>query len=169
MAKINIKWYNQAHHTPFGCDLPFTWFGWHTASPHANALLSGTLSPNRSSLIPETVHILWSIARPLPVLPATDSSTITDDEFISLNRVVLEDTSTSPSGHHIGHYKAVLKHPRLVSLHASMMSIPFQTANRLCPHSLDASYRHYAWKGTRQCLLPLSPQCRSLWEQFQPS
>jgi hypothetical protein len=37
-----------------------------------------------------------------------------------------EATSSSPSGRHIGHYKAIIKDPVLVSLHTAMMSIPFQ-------------------------------------------
>jgi hypothetical protein len=41
-------------------------------------------------------------------------------------RVAKESTSSSPSGRHIGHYKASLADPTLVSLHTTMISLPFQ-------------------------------------------
>jgi hypothetical protein len=34
-------------------------------------------------------------------------------------------TSSSPSGYHVGHYKAILSHPAIVNIHCKMMSIPF--------------------------------------------
>jgi hypothetical protein len=40
--------------------------------------------------------------------------------------VANESTSSSPSGRHIDHYKAIIKDLQLVGLHSQMMSIPFQ-------------------------------------------
>jgi hypothetical protein len=54
------------------------------------------------------------------------SATISFDEFVQTYTVADENTSSSPSGRHIGHYKAILKHPSLATLHAKMMSLPFQ-------------------------------------------
>jgi hypothetical protein len=51
---------------------------------------------------------------------------ITDEEFQDSYKAAKEATSSSPSGRHIGHYKAILKDPTLTALHATMMSIPFQ-------------------------------------------
>jgi hypothetical protein len=56
----------------------------------------------------------------------TKALTITTQEFYDSYKVAKENTSSSPSGRHIGHYKAILKDPKLSSLHATMMSIPFQ-------------------------------------------
>lgn len=47
-------------------------------------------------------------------------------EFISTYQCINEKTSSSPSGHHTGHYKAILHDTILVGLHAAMMSLPFQ-------------------------------------------
>jgi hypothetical protein len=52
---------------------------------------------------------------------------INEEDVTATYRVAKESTSSSPSGRHIGHYKAAVKDPTLASLHATMMSIPFQT------------------------------------------
>jgi hypothetical protein len=54
------------------------------------------------------------------------STIIMPEEFSSSYKVAKENTSSSPSGRHIGHYKAILKDQTLTALHAAMMSIPFQ-------------------------------------------
>jgi hypothetical protein len=76
------------------------------------------------SLLPETIRILNTLAQPLP--QSAGSANITPEEFVSTYSVASEQTSSSPSGRHIGHYKAILKDPVLVRLHSQMMSIPFQ-------------------------------------------
>jgi len=75
-------------------------------------------------LLPDTIRILNTMAAPISAIAGT--AEMTSDEFIKTYSVVQEDTSTSPSGHHTRHYKAALKDPSLVSLHAIMMSIPSQ-------------------------------------------
>jgi hypothetical protein len=87
-------------------------------------LLRGKLPTSLpSDLLPETLHVLQSLATPAST---TDiSPIITDEEFVQTYRVAQENTSSSPSGRHIGHYKAACRDPSLVSLHSQMMSIPF--------------------------------------------
>lgn len=65
-----------------------------------------------------------NIGQTIPTIAGKD--VITDDKFISTCRVAKESTSSSPSSHHIGHYKAIFKDPTLVHHHATMMFIPFQ-------------------------------------------
>jgi hypothetical protein len=51
---------------------------------------------------------------------------ITDEDFVSTYKKAHESTTSSPSGRHIGHYKAILKDPTLVTMQADMMPLPFQ-------------------------------------------
>lgn len=69
-------------------------------------------------------RVLETLVRDYPTMPG--STVILDKEFIATYREAKESTSSSPSGRHIGHYKAVLKDPSLVALHATIMLIPFQ-------------------------------------------
>jgi hypothetical protein len=90
----------------------------------ADKLLQGSLPSEIPSLLPETHRVLHTLAQEYPTTKA--SSVITAQEFYDSYKVAKESTSSSPSGRHIGHYKAILNDLVLVSLHASMMSIPFQ-------------------------------------------
>jgi hypothetical protein len=125
-TQMNVQQYKQAHSTPFGSGLPSKLFGRHGDTLHATSLLQGTLPPDHGTLMPERVHLLSVMSQKHPTIDMPALPIITDEEFIALYKVVPEDTSTSPSGSHIGHYKATLKFPKLVSLHTAMMSIPFQ-------------------------------------------
>jgi hypothetical protein len=127
VCTINIKQYNQAVTTPFGSGPLAEVIGRNGDTPTAKALLEGTLPATiLSDLMPETVRILQTLAIPTEKISNVPGPIINDDEFISTFKVTNEATSSSPSGHHIGHYRAILKDPLLVSLHTTMMSIPFQ-------------------------------------------
>jgi hypothetical protein len=60
----------------------------------------------------------------LSVSPYEVSIEITSYQFCSCYSAVKERTSSSPSGRHVGHYKATQFEP-LFNMHARMMSIPF--------------------------------------------
>ncbi len=96
-------------------------------TPGAKALLNGQLLTEiLSSLMPETVRILQTLATPTSQLSLMNGPTITEEEFKAAFRLVNEAASSSPSGRHVGHYKAILKNPDVVTFHTIMMSIPFQ-------------------------------------------
>jgi hypothetical protein len=74
--------------------------------------------------MPETIRVLQTLATPIPTVE--DEVIISPDNFRSTYRVAQESTSSSPSGRHISHYKAILKDPTLVQMHSQIMSLPFQ-------------------------------------------
>jgi hypothetical protein len=92
----------------------------------ASELLNGTLPPNMNDLMPETQRILNTLTTEYPT--TAGSPLITPQAFQESYKVAKETTSSSPSGRHIGHYKAAVKDPSLLELHAAMMSIPFQVS-----------------------------------------
>jgi hypothetical protein len=123
----NRNQYNQAVSTPFGSGPLATIIGRNGDTPGAKALLNGQLPAEiLSSLMPETVRILQTLATPTSQLSLINGPTITEEEFKATFRLVNEATSSSPSGRHVGHYKAILKNPDAVTFHPIMMSIPFQ-------------------------------------------
>ena len=126
-CEMNRKQYNQAECTPFGSGPLATIIGRKADTPTASALLQGTIPTQvLPHLEPETARILRTLSTPAPLLPQDKQFTVTPAEFIATYKRVNEATSSSPSGRHVGHYKAILHDPTLVELHANMMSIPYQ-------------------------------------------
>ena len=124
---MNSKQYNQAHHTPFGPGQLATLIGHQGDTPSALDLLKGVSLPTNimDRLLPETVSILNTVMEPTLILP-NNKIEISEDDFKSTYRVLHEAMSSSSSGRHVGHYKVVIKDPFLSTLHAQMMTIPFQ-------------------------------------------
>ncbi len=128
VCAANKRQYNQAMPTPFGSGSLAEYVGLKADTEGAQLILEGILPPASimDTLLPETTKTIKCLATPL-ILPHQDLRVqITPEEFISTYKVVQEKTSSSPSGRHVGHYKAILDDPQLVSLHATMMSLPFQ-------------------------------------------
>jgi hypothetical protein len=113
VCKVNLAQYHQAHQTPFGSGPLANLLGRQGDTQCAQELLRGTLPPEMPPfLLPETLQILNTLAEPLT--QSAGSANITTEEFVSTYSVASEQMSSSPSGPHIGHYKAILKDPVLV-------------------------------------------------------
>ena len=73
-------------------------------------------------------------------------ATITVEDFRSGFKIISEKLTSSPSGRHYGHYKAVLKDPQICSMYATMMSIPFELGLTL-----------HRWEKVLQTMLEKTP------------
>jgi hypothetical protein len=125
VCKINSSQYHQAHHTPYGSGPIAERFGRRGDTPASVDLLRGTISPDfPPNIMAETLRVLRTLAVPAP--QCQGNAVVSEEEFVSSYRVAQESTSSSPSGRHIGHYKAVVKDQLLIQLHSRMMSLPFQ-------------------------------------------
>ncbi|MFO0446277.1 MAG: hypothetical protein ACK51L_01300, partial [bacterium] len=142
-----------AHYTPFGSGQLADQLGRRGDTPLSQDLLRGTIPPNLpTDLLPETFRILHSLTREVPT--SQSSPIITGKEFINTYKVAKENTSSSTSGRHIGHYKAACRDPVLVSLHSRMMSLPFQ-----------AGFAPQRWTKVTDIMLekePNNPRCHRL-------
>jgi hypothetical protein len=127
ICDTNTKQYNQAEGTPFASGYLVDCLGDVLTSEAADRLLSGHVDFDMGKVpLQETKNILNFLATPYPQLTSPCFGRISPERFISNYKVVKENTSSSYSGRHVGHYKAVLENPFLVDIHASMMSIPYQ-------------------------------------------
>jgi hypothetical protein len=126
ICAANQLQYNQAENTPFGSRYLAQLFGLDASSPNVESLLLGSLryDPNQIYLS-ETKDIIQELARPLSMQPKTIVAIISPDQFIATYKVVKEATASSPSGRHVGHYKAATSDPILTELHSTMISIPY--------------------------------------------
>jgi hypothetical protein len=122
--KINSMQYHQAHNTPFGSGPVVDILGRRGDTTASDDLLRGTIPEELpKDIMPETLRVLQTLASQVP--QSEGGTTISADDFRSTYKVAQENTSSSPSGRHIGHYKAAIDDPTLVNLHSTMMSIPF--------------------------------------------
>jgi hypothetical protein len=122
----NQRQYHQVHTTPFGTEPLASYVGYKADTPGAEDIIQGKPLPPevQHRLLPETVAIFNTLCN-LPSHPKySTTSTISPTQFQECYRIIDERTSSSPSGRHIGHYKAAVSSDILSTLHSSMMSIP---------------------------------------------
>jgi hypothetical protein len=123
----NSRQYSQALHTPFGSGYLADQIGLSASSPAAENLLQGSFNPDVTQIIlPETLEILDELGKPLSLQERATQATISIEKFRQTYKIVKESTSSSPSGRHVGHYKAATKDDLLSEILSTMMSLPYQ-------------------------------------------
>jgi len=121
----NAQQYHQAHETPFASEPLLSYIGINGDGPGAEDILQGITPPQHivDKLLPETKAILETLANlPTPLTPP--DTKITPEKFQQLYKILPDKISSSPSGRHIGHYKAISQSDDLSALWAIMMYIP---------------------------------------------
>ncbi len=97
------------------------------AAAGANDILQGKLPPDSitPTLLPETEAVLKALTEmPQSSTNLSSDTGITQEKFQALYKNLREKTSSSPSGRHVGHYKAIALSDNLSHLWAAMMHIP---------------------------------------------
>jgi hypothetical protein len=127
VCAANRRQYNQAASTPFATEPLKSYIGQDASSEGSVAILSGITPPIEilSSLQPETASLLRTLVQPTPT-PKNVSINITPEAYRSCYKAIPKRTSSSPSGQHVGYYKAAIHNDSITLLHCMMMSIPFQ-------------------------------------------
>jgi hypothetical protein len=103
----NFKHFGKANGTPF-TEAPLKdWLGTHGKTDTGQAIIHGELRPVLGHGFPETQSVL-DLLQPFDPPAAPISALLTSGDFKSFFANWKEGTSTSPSGKHLGHYKALL-------------------------------------------------------------
>jgi hypothetical protein len=128
ITQHNIKHYSKAENSPVGINTPlYDKIGPHGNSPFCDRILQGTMTIDDLNEIPmpETVELLKSTMSPFAQLNQEQIKIdMEPDDYTAIFSKWNEKTSTSPSGRHLGHYKAILQQPELIQYHCIMATLP---------------------------------------------
>ena len=118
----NRKHFHQADDTPFGGGeentVLYDLIGYTGMSAAAKDIVDDTFMEKHGGdieMLPETEQVIREMAMPedIKVLGKKIDCEISEADFISGFKGWRESTSTSPSGRHLGHYKAIVTDPDL--------------------------------------------------------
>ena len=94
---------------------------------YCDAILHRTFDMSNITEMPEVHEIIKGMQYPQLQQPTPPiDTTITSDEFYQMIFHTRECTSSSPSGHHYGHYQTMLRKPTLLNCIASIANFCFQ-------------------------------------------
>jgi hypothetical protein len=105
LMERNRRHFGQAHGAPFTMAPLTDLINWQADTDVAKLILKGEYSNDE---LDDVTQLLLQHCEATTQLDSI-STRLTLDEFIGKNRVWRENTSTSPSGRHLGHYKTLIK------------------------------------------------------------
>jgi Reverse transcriptase (RNA-dependent DNA polymerase) len=121
----NRSWFRQAADTPFGHGDFFNLVGFDGLTEEADAILNGDCIEYMGIPMSNELKVfLEECKRPKKLKEI--KTTISDEDFHKTVQKWKESTSTSPSGRHLGHYKAAILDDDITHLHVDMLNIPIQ-------------------------------------------
>ena len=159
ILKRNHAHFSQATGTPFTTAPLSEWLGRCGETEIGQDILHGRNKPDLGNAcpFPETQIILDALqpfdppAKPIPV-------TVTDAEYRKFFRKWTESTSTSPSGKHLGHYKALLslgleQDPPIKPLADAIIELQLQLSNM----ALTYGHVYERWKNIVSVMIEKKP------------
>ena len=124
ILQYNRDSFRAASESPCGHGIVHDALSYTSLSPESESILSGMVPPELSGDDVYLRELLASFAIPDRV---TKHGTITSDisatDVLGCFKGWKESTSTSPSGRHLGHYKALIQHPTLLHCFVQFMNI----------------------------------------------
>ena len=125
LNEYNRSWFRQAADTPFGHGDLYNLVGFDGLTEEADAILNGECIDYMGIPMSKELQVfLEECKRPNQLKEI--SAIISDEDFQKTVKKWKESTSTSPSGRHLGHYKAAILDDDITHLHVEMLNIPIQ-------------------------------------------
>jgi len=138
LLKRNKNHFWKAADTPFGSGELYDLVGFTGLNKAADAIVDGTFMEEYGAdmnLLPEMEQLIAQLAMPKMIknLEEDIPSKVREGDYIDGFKKWTESTSTSPSGHHLGHYKAIVNDPlkatrdlNFVDLYVKAINLPLK-------------------------------------------
>jgi len=138
LLERNKNHFRKAADTPFGSGDLYDLVGFTGLNEAADAIVAGTFMEeygDELNLLPETEQLIAELAMPEMIknLESDIPTEVGEGEYIDGFKKWTESTSTSPSGRHLGHYKAIVNDPlkatrdlNFVDLYVKAINLPLK-------------------------------------------
>ena len=148
----NIKHFSQAKDTPFVTGDLGQYLHPFKQNHFSESILKGTVNLAHLPLNASICACIDKMCFPLGE-DGTDpvDDTISAEDFLAGFKQLSEDLSSSPSGRHLGHYKAAVDDPELCTMYATVISTPFR-------HSITL----HRWTSAIQVMLKKTKGCAQI-------
>ena len=147
LTKAGQEHFRQAANTPFVTGPIADKIGPFADNDYCEAILNGTFDLSTIEAITEVKDIITGMQYPDPKHPTEPiNTTITTESFSDAMEHTRERTSSSPSGRHYGHYRALLRDKILLGLIAALANFCFQWGKTL-----------KRWEKVTQPMIPKDP------------